>query len=209
MSQNDWGPESFSGLARAVAICEETKRVVLGAGDMNMQAVNAILLTRSKKGSARGFEEVSAQMGTLSRDVERCMSGLQKRIFDWVSAVSALLRMDRRVSVLKRAGACDPRRVVGVALEREQAASQEHWRALDRIRGRILLDLEDAQQLSAMGSVLSRTAKLEATYGGPQREALALVSAEFATVAEKIHASIKTLQRQVAAGAAAERKSGR
>jgi hypothetical protein len=110
-----------------------------------------------------------------------------------------LLKLERSTRLLGRAHALEDTGHAAAAL----AAARRRVRALRlglRARQRRMLEsLDDVGELSAGGCGASRSAKVEAAYGGEHRMALSSVASDFAHVADEVYAAFYTLRHRAAA----------
>lgn len=195
MKDNDAGAD----LGRAVAIGERIKHITTEAFLMRLQATNAIVMTRSRGVHVPGFEAVSEQMNSLSRDLAKCLVDLRRLTAHWLRAVSAQVGLDRECAMLAVTSQ--------YAKPAAQAQIQAVLRPLQtRLRERVDTErerrafasaLDDARQLAAAGCVLARTAKLEASYGESLAPVLTETANAFTTLADSVDESVRTIARWI------------
>lgn len=187
-------------LRRIVRTNEEIKSVVATAFKINLMAMNAIFLAKRAGQTALGFGVLSNELRRFATDLQKQMALLREMTYGSVSTVTALVKQARVSRVLERAreessGAgrklidefMQTRRGLEVSLQREQIA------ALHRRLGQMIAD---TAQLVELGSVLARSAKIEAAYGGPSAAALMQVSSDFERTIGEIQRSLVTLTKQ-------------
>jgi len=187
-------------LRRIVRTNEEIKSVVATAFKINLMAMNAIFLAKRAGQTALGFGVLSNELRRFATDLQQQMALLREMTYGSVSTVTALVKQARVSRVLERAreessGAgrklidefMQTRRGLEVSLQREQIA------ALHRRLGQMIAD---TAQLVELGSVLARSAKIEAAYGGPSAAALMQVSSDFERTIGEIQRSLVTLTKQ-------------
>jgi transposase len=133
-------------------------------------------------------------------DLQRQMTQLRETTYGSVATVTALVKQARLNNVLERArreatgigrGVIDEfmrgRHGFAHARQREQIG------ALNR---RLSQMIADTSQLVELGSVLARSAKIEAAYGGPFSAALMQVSSDFENTIGEIQRSLASLSKQ-------------
>lgn len=187
-------------LRRIVRINEEIKHVVATAFKINLMAMNAIFLAKRAGQSALGFGVLSNELRRFAMDLQRQMTQLRETTYGSVATVTALVKQARLNRVFERVrqesgGATRAlideflrgRQDLGAASQREQIA------ALNR---RLSQMIADTTQLVELGSVLARSAKIEAAYGGPFAAALMQVSSDFERTIGDIRHSLESLVKK-------------
>jgi hypothetical protein len=187
-------------LRRIVRINEEIKSVIARAFKINLMAMNAIFLAKRAGQSALGFGVLSNELRRFAMDLQRQMTQLRETTYGSVATVTALVKQARLNNVLERArreangigrGVIDEfmrgRHGFAHARQREQIG------ALNR---RLSQMIADTSQLVELGSVLARSAKIEAAYGGPFSAALMQVSSDFENTIGEIQRSLASLSKQ-------------
>jgi hypothetical protein len=188
-------------LAQVVAAGQEIKNVRGDSFHVNLLALNSIAHVQRTGTVARGFAEVSRQMGRLSRDLDTAMNELWRLSARWVEAVSRLLQRDRLRRILDRAldeAGATAERAGGLAVRARIDERSAALRLDIRRARRLLLErLDDVDQLATMGCVISRAARIEAAYGGEFRPILGDLSEEFSGHAEHIFDALKALRKRL------------
>lgn len=187
-------------LLAIVRISEEIKRIDAVADTVNLMAHNAIFLSRRAGAEALGFGVLSNELRRFAMDLQRQMTQLRETTYGSVATVTALVKQARLNNVLERArreatgigrGVIDEfmrgRHGFAHARQREQIG------ALNR---RLSQMIADTSQLVELGSVLARSAKIEAAYGGPFSAALMQVSSDFENTIGEIQRSLASLSKQ-------------
>lgn len=187
-------------LRRIVRTNEEIKSVVATAFKISLMAMNAIFLAKRAGQTALGFGVLSNELRRFALDLQKQMSQLREMTYGSVSTVTALVKQARVNRVLERARKestgigrtlidefMRTRHVLSIARHREQIA------ALNR---RLNQMIADTAQLVELGSVLARSAKIEAAYGGQFSTALMQVSSDFERTIGEIQRSLEKLTKQ-------------
>lgn len=187
-------------LRRIVRTNEEIKSVVATAFKINLMAMNAIFLAKRAGQTALGFGVLSNELRRFAMDLQKQMTQLREMTYGSVSTVTALVKQARVNRVLERARKessgvgrmlidefMRTRHGVSITRHREQIA------ALNR---RLNQMIADTAQLVELGSVLARSAKIEAAYGGPFSAALMQVSSDFERTIGEIMRSLENLSKQ-------------
>lgn len=179
-----------------VLINEEIKRVVAVSAKINIMALNAIFLAKRAGTAALGFGVLSNELRVFSQDLRRCMVSLAGLIHVCVNQVSVGLKRSRLGRLFGEAAKQAPHQG-GIALVLLNHQRQKESRAVEltALRRQLKDALDDAFRLVELGSVLAKSAKIEAAYGQSFAVSLAQVSGEFDSVVEEIRGSLESLRR--------------
>jgi len=187
-------------LRRIVRINEEIKSVVARAFKINLMAMNAIFLAKRAGQSALGFGVLSNELRRFAMDLQKQMTQLRETTYGSVATVTALVKQMRLSRVLERArkeSSGKGRAIIDDFLRSRHslthARQREQIAALNR---RLSQMIADTTQLVELGSVLARSAKIEAAYGGPFSVALMQVSSDFEHTIGEIQHSLENLSKQ-------------
>jgi hypothetical protein len=183
-----------------VAINESIKQVMRIAGQINLAAINAMLIANKIGRGRSGFSVVSAELRAFSRRLSEAMAMLMTLISELVRGMAVMTRM---------------RKMMRLQLEaRHAAADYAHWdevlrdksaelrltcTSIDAFRSKLLQSVGGANKLCAMGLSLSYSAKVEAVYGGDQVGALRQVSEDAETAIGTILSTLKHIAKQLGA----------
>lgn len=187
-------------LRQIVRINEEIKSVVATAFKINLMAMNAIFLAKRAGQSALGFGVLSNELRRFAMELQKQMSALREMTYGSVSTVTAMVKQVRINRVLDRA-----RREAsgtGKALieeylsRRRMSAYSQHQEQIAAVGRRLAQMIADTAQLVELGSVLARSAKIEAAYGGAFSSSLMQVSSDFEQTIGAIQRSLENLNRQ-------------
>jgi methyl-accepting chemotaxis protein len=185
-------------LRRIVRINEEIKSVVARAFKINLMAMNAIFLAKRAGQSALGFGVLSNELRRFAMDLQRQMAQLREMTYGSVATVTALVKQARLTNVLERARKESTGIGRGVIDEfmRGRHALGRHREQIGALNRRLSQMIADTTQLVELGSVLARSAKIEAAYGGPFSAALMQVSCDFERTIGEIQHSLESLSKQ-------------
>lgn len=187
-------------LRRIVRINEEIKTVVTRAFKINLMAMNAIFLAKRAGQSALGFGVLSNELRRFAMDLQKQMAQLREMTYGSVATVTALVKQARLNRVLERAR----RESTGIGRSiiddflrnRHGLAHTRHREQIGTLNRRLNQMIADTTQLVELGSVLARSAKIEAAYGGPFSVALMQVSSDFEHTIGEIQRSLESLSKQ-------------
>lgn len=191
--------ETGQELRRIVRINEEIKSVVATAFKINLMAMNAIFLAKRAGQSALGFGVLSNELRRFATDLQRQMEVLRETTYGSVSTVTALVKQSRVNRLLERTRAAakgDGRAAVDRLLRsRHEETLGEGRNQIAALNRRLSQMIADTAQLVELGSVLARSAKIEAAYGGGFSGSLMQVSSDFEETIGEIQRSLETLTR--------------
>lgn len=193
--------ETSSGrhLRRIVRINEEIKTVVATAFTINLMAMNAIFLAKRAGTSALGFGVLSNELRRFAIDLQKQMALLSEITYSSVSTVTSLLKQARLNRMLETALAVTHglgRELIENVLEtRLHVALASRNAQSDAVNRRLSQMISDTVQLVELGSVLARSAKIEAAYGGTLSVPLTQVSSDFEQSISEIQRSLDKLAR--------------
>lgn len=186
-------------LRRIVRINEEIKAVIATAFTINLMAMNAIFLAKRAGTAALGFGVLSNELRRFAIDLQKQMALLSEMTYDSVSTVTALLKQARLNQTLEDTlGAC---RGLGQSLledalnTRLSGVLAERQAQSNAINRRLSQMITDTVQLVELGSVLARSAKIEAAYGGTLSVSLTQVSTDFEQSIGEIQRSLEKLTK--------------
>jgi hypothetical protein len=186
-------------LRRIVRINEEIKSVVATAFKINLMAMNAIFLAKRAGQSALGFGVLSNELRRFAMDLQQQMGSLREMTYGSVATVTALVKQSRLNRLLDRTlanstgeGKIFVERFIRTRHTDALAKRQDQITALNR---RLSQMIADTAQLVELGSVLARSAKIEAAYGGSFSASLMQVSSDFEHTIGEIQRSLETLTK--------------
>ncbi|MBP9229220.1 MAG: chemotaxis protein [Azonexus sp.] len=186
-------------MRRIVRINEEIKSVVSTAFKINLMAMNAIFLAKRAGQSALGFGVLSNELRRFAGDLQQQMAGLRDATYGSVATVTALLNQSRISRLLERTrieaqgeGKALIQALVSRRGETTLADNDQQMAALNR---RLSHLIADTAQLVELGSVLARSAKIEAAYGGGFSTSLMQVSSDFERTIGEIQRSFENLTK--------------
>ncbi len=187
-------------LRRIVRTNEEIKRVVATAARINLMAMNAIFLAKRAGQTALGFGVLSNELRRFAMDLQKQMARLREMTYGSVATVTALVKQAGVNRVLERTrteSSGNGRTLIDEFLRtRHGASSVRHREQIAALNRRLNQMIADTAQLVELGSVLARSAKIEAAYGGPFAAALMQVSSDFERTIGTIRRSLENLTKQ-------------
>ncbi|MBK6638068.1 MAG: chemotaxis protein [Rhodocyclaceae bacterium] len=186
-------------LRRIVRISEEIKRVVATAFKINLMAMNAIFLAKRAGQSALGFGVLSNELRRFATDLQTQMEALRAMTYGSTSTVTALLkqaRVNRSLELTLKTSKGEGRRIVEQLLRERHAESLADRQAqMHGVSRRLRSMIDSTAQLVELGSVLARSAKIEAAYGGSFSTSLMQVSSDFEKTIGDIQQSLAALTK--------------
>jgi hypothetical protein len=192
--------ETGRELRRIVRINEEIKSVVATAFKINLMAMNAIFLAKRAGQTALGFGVLSNELRRFAMDLQKQMTALREMTYGSVATVTALVKQARLNRVLDRARKESSglgRSIIDEFMRsRHGQAYARHREQIAALNRRLSQMIADTAQLVELGSVLARSAKIEAAYGGPFSTSLMQVSSDFERTIGEIQRSLESLTKQ-------------
>lgn len=189
-----------SGLHRVVKANEDIKKVIRISSGVNLVAINAMLVAKRSGERSRGFAVVSSELRVFSHKLEGAMTGLGTLIFELVRDAAAMQKQQQERGHFLSIGAQGKlmRELVQPALarvdERLHGTAQEIGKDWHKLR----LQLNRVLQLCETGGSLSRSAKIEAVYGGDISGTLKQVANQIEETVNEIFTTLKLLRTQLA-----------
>lgn len=190
----DKSQHDFGGV---VALNQGARDLLSLSYRVNLLAIDAMLQSKRGGGDLKGFDEVSSQMRSWTRDLHDRLEELNVKCQAVVARTSLYCRRREVLRLLEAAvaqsGNADLQRALGQLREGLKDIGAEldsDWRI---VRGR----LADLDQQGTMAVVLSRSAMIEAATGGAeQRAQLGQVSKAFYEHSQSAVQTLKSLLRQ-------------
>ncbi|TRZ70091.1 MAG: chemotaxis protein [Rhodocyclaceae bacterium] len=186
-------------LRHIVGINEEIKKVIATAFIINLTAMNAIFLAKRASTVALGFGVLSKELRRFAIDLQKQMAMLSEMTYESVSTVTALLKQARLNQMLERTmGVCSGlgKSLVEDALDsRLNGFLADRQEQSDAVNHRLSEMIADTVQLVELGSVLARSARIEAAYGGKLSVSLTQVSSDFELSIGEIQGSLEKLTK--------------
>ncbi|MFZ6748775.1 methyl-accepting chemotaxis protein [Undibacterium sp. Ren11W] len=164
MSKHD----QLLSLHRAVSINESLKQVIEISGQINIVAMNAILIAKRAGPQSAGFRVVAMELRLFSQKIEELMGFLGGLIFHLVHRVAELRKLEKRLSLLSHTMSKNTeseqrlthsfQQKRTVYTEKRELA-QTDWEQLEK-------EIRRSVALCSAGSMLSHNGRIEAAYGG-------------------------------------------
>lgn len=169
--------QADNDLSRIVRINEDIKSVVRLARKINILALNAILLSRKAGHVAIGFGVIADELRIFSRGLTSTMQDLMSISYGSIGIVSQCQRQSRRDRLLEATSdSLDAQRLTHRKfVTHEDSTFLNLHRVFSDIR-KLLVSADDS---SRFGSVIARSLKIEATYGGNFCSMLTQIALEF------------------------------
>ena len=178
-------------LQLAVEMNESAKRMADTAREVHLQALDALVKSANNQDlQLAGFREVSSQMRRWSDDLRAMLERLRTTCATFVTTESTWRTLERRRRLLEAAGVQQTRvPSFATVLRRGQQARRQQFDGA-------LAVLAELRQLGLMATVLSRTARIEATGAkGELLPALQEAASEFGARASAIIEEARRLAR--------------
>ncbi|GAO37385.1 chemotaxis protein [Sulfuricella sp. T08] len=192
--------DQAADLRRVVMVNEDIKKVIRISSEVNLVALNAMLVAKRSGEKSRGFAVVSSELRVFSRKLEVAMTGLGALIFGLVRDAAAMQKQSRErrhwLNTVAHGGPGADLVAPMLARKEETMGStgqeiRSDWHKLQIQLGRVL-------QMCETGGALSRSAKIEAVYGGDMSATLKQVANQIEETVNEIFSTLKLLRTQLA-----------
>jgi len=191
---------TISSLHRVVKANEDIKKVIRISSGVNLVALNAMLIAKRSGERSRGFAVVSSELRLFSRNLDAAMNGLGELIFSLVRDAAAMQRQRQQhshfMAVMKANKSV--RKWAEPTLARVEARMGVVEEEISQDWHRLRLQLNRVLQLCESGRSLSRSAKIEAVYGGDMSTTLKQVASQIEGTVDEIFSTLKLLRMQLA-----------
>lgn len=191
---------SADDLRRVVTVNEEIKKVIRISSEVNLVALNAMLVAKRSGEGSRGFAVVSSELRMFSRKLEEAMTGLGAMVFGLVGDAAAMQKQirERRHWLNTMEGGDAARDLAQPMLRHKEESMRLTEQTIRRDWRRLQLQLGRALQLCETGGSLSRSAKIKAVYGGEMSATLKQVANQIEETVNQIFVTLKLLRGQLA-----------
>jgi methyl-accepting chemotaxis protein len=157
-----------SDLSKSVAINQGLKQVVDISHQINLVAMNAILVAKRAGAQSAGFKVVAMELRIFSQKMEESMDKLSLMIFQLVHRIADLRKLEKNLrsiteTMQKNANGTHQ---FEYAYTHKQSAYQELKDATDQEWQTLEKEIRRSLNLCSSGAMLSHNARIEAAYGG-------------------------------------------
>lgn len=182
-------------LTHTVSINENLKQVIAMSHEINMVAINALLVSRRAGDQSAGFRVVVLELRAFSEKVNHVMDHLWELIFRLVRSSAELLKQEKKITLLQQTvNLCQ---VAPEALLRHlhklqashkqvQASNQVQWQQL-------VAQVQHSLPLCRSAAMLSNNGRIEATYGDKMLTEMLQISRQIDEVISRIIAQLNQL----------------
>jgi hypothetical protein len=187
--------DQLLNLSLAVSINENLKNVIAISGQINIVAMNAILVAKKAGQQSAGFRVVAMELRLFSQKIEEMMAFLGNLIFQLVRQIAELRKMEKRLNLLAMTMSKNDASQVRLensyrqrqsAYANKYASAQDDWGRLEKEIGRSF-------SLCSAGAMLSHNGRIEAAYGGTMLADMQQVATRIEDILGQTIATIKQL----------------
>jgi len=188
-----------SDLCRVAKANEDIKKVIRISSGVNLVALNAMLTAKRAGERSRGFAVVSSELRAFSHKLEAAMTGLGTLIFELARDAASMRKQhhERRHLLNIHAQKHQMRELMEPVLARMDERMHKTGEEIGRDWQRLRLQLNRVLQLCEAGGSLSRSAKIEAVYGGDMSVTLKQVANQIEETVNEIFSTLKLLRSQL------------
>lgn len=192
--------EAGTNLCEVVRLNEDIKRVMEISREVNLAAINAMLMAKKANGRVAGFGVVSAELRVFSSRLTGNMEDLVELIYSLVTQVAMLEKHRRMQRHFLDAAAQEEtaRQFLAGFLVRKESELECARQHVVAEKARLRLRLHRALQHCDTGRALSRSARIEAVYGGSMTASLTQVSRHAEATVEQVVSIFKSLEARLA-----------
>lgn len=174
-------------LAEVMTMNEEIKRVVRISREVDMAALNAILMARQADGGGAGFRVVSAELRSFGGRLGQDMAELGTLIHELTGRAATLRKHERKLGLFERTAALGGSRgALSVVLGQKRKEIGSALAAISADKHGLGLRVKRATRLCDTGRTLSRNAAVEASYAGSMAKTLTQVSSQARSAVDEI-----------------------
>ena len=160
--------QAISDLSKSVAINQGLKQVVDISHQINLVAMNAILVAKRAGAQSAGFKVVAMELRIFSQKMEESMDKLSLMIFQLVRRIADLRKLEKNLrsittTMQKNANGAHK---FEYAYTHKQSAYQKLKDATDLEWHTLEKEIRRSLNLCSSGAMLSHNARIEAAYGG-------------------------------------------
>jgi hypothetical protein len=191
MSKSDQLPN----LDLAVSINEGLKNVIAISSQINIVAMNAILVAKRAGQQSAGFRVVAMELRLFSQKIEERMAILGALIFQLVRSIAELQKMKKRLQLLNitMSKNAESKANLDKAFQQRESAylekyivTKEDWFDLEK-------EIERSYSLCSAGAMLSHNGRIEAAYGGAMLADMQQVATRIEEILNQTITTIKQL----------------
>lgn len=197
---NDDEIRQASDLHRVVKVNEEIKKVIRVSSEVNLVALNAMLIAKRSGEKSRGFRVVSSELRVFSRKLDEVMNSLGALVFGLINDAASIRKQARTcrylLTTMDQGGST--KELLAPIISRKEEEMRGTGQVIQRDWDKLLLQLNRALQLCEMGDALSRSAKIEAVYGGDMSPTLKQVANQIDLTVNGILSTLKLLKTKLA-----------
>lgn len=155
-------------LSHAVSINESLRQVIEISAQINIVAMNALLVAKRAGQQSAGFRVVAMELRLFSQRIDEMMAHLGRLIFQLVRRIAELLKLGRNMRILRAAMSKSPE--IEARLEdnfrRKQIAYSETHSIAEADWDELAREIRRSLSLCSAGAMLSHNGRIEAAYGG-------------------------------------------
>jgi len=173
-------------LVLIVRVNEDIKAVVRLARQINILALNAILVARRAGAVAMGFGVIADELRSFSLTLTQSMQSLMMLSYESIQIVSAHQRQQRATALLEQVSAQLAQTDFYSRAAQSSRGGSNLQHSLLQSFGALEQLILDAEDVSRFGTVISRSLKIEATYGQGFTALLGQIALDFGSYIDAI-----------------------
>ena len=182
-------------LRQVVGLRESIKTINSIAFQVNLLGLNAILLAKQFGEVARGFGVISSELRAFSKQLSHHMQAIGERSVNLVSLETQRLCIHKRHKLLCAAQGRSTSDWLTQAQQRQQGVLSTLHVEREKTFKAMREYLDEAYQTCLFGTVIARSARIEAAYAGNQGAVLTTTSLDFSARVDQVLASLDRLKQ--------------
>ncbi|BEV71639.1 MULTISPECIES: hypothetical protein [unclassified Paludibacterium] len=189
--------QASTELKRVAALRQGIRTVAAYAFKINLLGLNALLLAKRYGANARGFGVISSELRDFSKVLHGEMATLGESGGHLIDLESQRLKMARQVALISQTCAALAHCGLEGALAQKRQIGEQVGKRVEQEHEQMRENMARAYQACLYGSVLARSAQIEAAYAGAHGNALTLASQEFTHYIDDILDSLESLKKAI------------
>jgi hypothetical protein len=193
--------DQLPSLDLAVSINEGLKNVITISSQINIVAMNAILVAKRAGQQSAGFRIVAMELRLFSQKIEERMAVLGTLIFQLVRSIAELQKMKKRLQLLTitMSKNAESKASLDKAFQQRQTAYLKKFTNAKDDWFNLKIEIERSYSLCSAGAMLSHNGRIEAAYGGAMLADMQHVATRIEEILHQTIVTIKQLNKKILA----------
>ncbi len=184
-------------LENAVTINEVLKKVIDTACQIDLVALNAVLVAKRAGAASAGFHVVALELRSFGHKIEQEMAVLERLIHLNVQHIAALIKLKKNLRLLQ--SAMDKNQQSSLMLQGVYAGKDRGYQSELAVSlatwNKLGAEIRHALSLCRRGAVLSNNGRIEATYGKSMLEDMQHIVSRIDEIMDEAVNGLKSLNQ--------------